>query len=148
MVQIVINTQDHNGGPHTFDVEVDTSIGPGGPRWTYTIWNPQRSECFQARFRTMKDGRIRLMAIDHNGVSALRGKGIPEALFGDLVKRSNGATLVSSLGEDPGPQSDDLPNDFDTYDERSEFATRMWDRLVSKGKAKKNSNEDRYTYLP
>lgn len=100
---------------------------------TYTVYSepmPPSNEFFQLTVKEV-EGELQIIAMYHNGEPAYIAKGIPDALIVDIA-RNTGKTVRSSpaLGR---------PGEFRTCD-----ATKVWERLVSKGQATYSQNEDVY----
>ncbi len=136
------------GSSNTFWADVEREPGVFGDWWKYTIRSTsQQGHFFQARFKTMSDGRLRPAAIDHYDIDEFVAKGIPEALFDDIAKRSGRAVVSSRRDDDGGPRQIG-EDDFDNVERRSRAADKMWRRLVAKGRARYETDEDRYVFIP
>jgi hypothetical protein len=144
---ITINTTGRGGLSHTFTVKYEHTRDYYGETWTYTIESSESPpEFFEARFKTMADGRIRIAVIDRNFLSEFEAKGIPEELFEHVVAKSR-RTLASSVS-DGGPREMTADRDPDDAEFRSPDAEKMWRRLVAVGRGRYDAGEDRYIFLP
>lgn len=90
---------------------------------------------FYARFVKEDAQTIRLSEIFANK-DFYRGKGIPEGLFAFVSHTTNLTIRSSTTSSDSGAER------------RSDDATRMWERMLTKGLAEYCPVEDRYTYQP
>ncbi|GAB2597873.1 hypothetical protein GCM10026986_26490 [Nitrincola alkalisediminis] len=100
---------------------------------TYTVYSdpmPPSNEFFQLTVKEV-GGELQIIAMYHNREPAYIAKGIPEALIVDIVRNTGKTVRSSPVQGNPG--------EFRTCD-----ATKVWDRLVSKGQATYSQNEDVY----
>lgn len=91
---------------------------------------------FEASFAEDGSDRMRVTMLDNRNKPHYRGKGITEALFELVARRSQPRVLVSSSNVG-APESGQY---------RTEAATKVWRRLEEAGKAVYDEAEDRFTY--
>lgn len=115
----------------TFNCKADVDVLKN--ETTYRVYAdpmPASGESFQLTVKEVA-GEFQIIAMYHNNEPAYIAKGIPEALILHIAEKS-GATVRSSPVRGK-------PGEFRTPD-----ATKVWERLVSKGLATYSKNEDIY----
>jgi hypothetical protein len=106
--------------------------------WSYHVWaaTQRDGDFYEARFVALGEDRVRPDVLENRNDARYCGKGITEAVFEDLVARSN-RRLVSSRKIAPD----------DGREWRTSAADRMWEKLKDRNKATFDPNEGRFIYL-
>lgn len=115
--------------------------------YEYSFWIGTRIDdvvFFELRLIEKPDGELRIDAISGNDTK-YSAKGIPEALL-PFVSRLLGKRICSSRSK--GDDNIIRTYGSGTTEFRTEDATKMWNRLVSKGLAEYYPDEDIYRLNP
>jgi hypothetical protein len=120
-------------GSQVYPATCDHDTYPGGGEgWSYRVWHG--TDFFFADIRVLDDQRVYVKTIDANLIPALMGRGIPEAIYRDVHRRSGRSVISSRRIHD---------NEF-----RSDWAERSWLGLQRRGNASYDVVEDRFTFMP
>lgn len=138
----IICTGPKDGRLRTFFLETESASTSHSPSIKLFVHltdppNPGVDDFFYAEFQCIGPDEVQSVSLDNQGKDHYRGKGITEALFSEVV-RMTGRRLVSSSNK-----ASRCPNEF-----RTTAATRVWERLISNGRAAYDHSTDRYTYIP
>jgi hypothetical protein len=128
-------TTDRSGRSRSFQVSVETDDGDARKIYVTALEDgvdPKAVEGFQMTLKPLPDGRLRIDAITAH--TSHRRAGIPDSLLPELSRRF-GKNVVSSSNRFPAS-----PEEFRSID-----AEKMWKRLVQKGIATHDVQQDRYS---
>lgn len=128
-------TTDRPGRSRSFQVSVETDESDADKIYVTALEDgvdPKTVEGFQMTLKPLPDGRLRIDAITAH--PSHREAGIPDSLLPELSRRL-GKDVVSSSNRFAAS-----PEEFRSID-----AEKMWKRLVGKGLATYDEQQDRYS---
>ncbi|MHB8521894.1 MAG: hypothetical protein ACYDH9_14190 [Limisphaerales bacterium] len=134
-----MNTVDKRGQRHRFvygppeeDVVAGDSWDEGARTFTYRIkTKPEDEEFFDFTVQEEQQARLRVTMMHNHSREEYTSKGVSEAMITTLAEASGKTVTSSSNKAGPGEY-------------RTVPADKIWKRLVQKGLAQYNSDEDRY----
>ena len=110
-------------------------------KWSFKVMMPNNtndSQWFDFEVTEVDDNIGKVTVMNHNNYSNFKGKGIPDK----MIEEASGLlekTIISS--------SNNANFKLSETEFRSLDATKVWERLVTQGKARYNEDEDIYEFL-
>lgn len=132
---------DKSGKATEFNYSIDFSEEDDFEKIIYRVIpaDINTDDWFEFSLVRIDDSTGKIFAMNNNNVPELTGKGIPEKLI-EIAAAQFNSTIISSSNN---PKSKLLDTEW-----RTVAATKVWERLVAKDKAKYDSQLDLYSYRP
>jgi hypothetical protein len=131
-------TYDQRGGEHRFFLFADNRGFVELHEVIFFVsstdtWPPPDGHYYELAIRKFNESTVQTTQMENHDHAELRGKGITEALIPEISRRLQRDVLSS-------------PEYRDNSDRRTVHATKVWERLVSRGVAVREGDRYRVNY--
>lgn len=131
---------DRNGDQNSFKYSMEKSDEDEKVKWIFRIipYDLIATDWFEFAITVINPTVGKITVMDNRNMKQYRGKGITEKMIEEAANVL-GLTIISSTNN---PQKKSLSTEW-----RTPAADIIWDRLITKGRATYNEQDDIYTFI-